>query len=271
MGGESCIMARLERVRKEEYLGQPMMFEGLAVGICIKGGARIKIDYRGLDITANDMFAVMPGHIFSMEESFPEMEISIFLFMPEYMQKLPLVSDMEWIKKVESHPCISIGKDRMEELVALESMAVKYNSAGSVSCMDIRRSVLTSVLMITKHCYETFVGECRVANPSRQEKITRDFFRFLSENFRKERRVSYYADRLCITPKYLSAVVKEVTGNTVQEWISLAVIAEAKRFMRSTDLSVQYVSEEMNFRTSSSFVRFFRQCTGCTPLQYRKG
>lgn len=90
------------------------------------------------------------------------------------------------------------------------------------------------------------------------------------QNYESQRRVSFYADKLCVTPKNLAKVVKGVTGHSVQEWINEVVVIEAKRCLKTSDMSVFQISERLHFMTPSSFVRFFRQHTGFTPLEYRK-
>lgn len=105
---------------------------------------------------------------------------------------------------------------------------------------------------------------------SRQETLTRRFFDLMFKHYKTDRSVSFYADRLCVTPKYLSSNVKEVTGHPVQKWMTEIVIADVKRRLRTTDQSVQQISEELHFLTASSFIRFFRTHVGCTPLEYRK-
>ena len=105
---------------------------------------------------------------------------------------------------------------------------------------------------------------------TRQEQLTQDFFTLLLEHHERQHGVAFYADRLCISAKYLSSVVKSVTGYAPHTWINEAVVMQAKRKIRTTDRSIQQIAESLHFATSTSFVRFFRQHTGCTPLDYRK-
>lgn len=64
--------------------------------------------------------------------------------------------------------------------------------------------------------------------------------------------------------------IKSVTGYSIQKWINEVIIIEAKRYIKTTTYTIQQISEELNFHTSSLFVRFFKQHTGYTPLEYRK-
>lgn len=96
------------------------------------------------------------------------------------------------------------------------------------------------------------------------------FILAVSENFRENRQVNYYADRLCITSKHLSSVVKEISGSTAGEWIENYVTMEAKVLLRTTDLTIQQIATKLNFNNQSFFGKYFRHITGMSPTAYRK-
>jgi AraC-like DNA-binding protein len=101
--------------------------------------------------------------------------------------------------------------------------------------------------------------------------LVHDFFELLAVHYTTERRVAFYASKLCVTPKYLTTMVKEVTGLSILEWINNVTVLNIKRLLRTSQATIQQISEELNFQTPSTFVRYFRQHTGTTPLKYRNG
>ncbi|MCR5819358.1 MAG: helix-turn-helix domain-containing protein [Bacteroidaceae bacterium] len=105
--------------------------------------------------------------------------------------------------------------------------------------------------------------------PTRKEQIFRDFLSLLDQDFRRERSISYYADRMCLTPKYLSTTIREVSGKHGMQWIDEYVALEAKALLRNSDMSVKQVSDNLNFPSQSMFGRFFRKMTGYSPKQYK--
>lgn len=102
------------------------------------------------------------------------------------------------------------------------------------------------------------------------ETFTMKFVNLIVANGRKWNEVSQYSTELCVTPVYLSRVIKSVTGKTAMEWINEARISEAKIMMRNGDISIQEISEELNFSDQSSFGKFFKKHTGMSPLEYRR-
>ena len=104
---------------------------------------------------------------------------------------------------------------------------------------------------------------------NRKEQIFHDFLTLLEEYYTQERSISFYADRMCLTPKYLSTIVKEVSGKHGMQWIDEYVLLEAKALLRDGSISVKEVSDQLNFPSQSMFGRFFKKMTGLSPKQYK--
>ena len=113
------------------------------------------------------------------------------------------------------------------------------------------------------------VNEIKSAN-SRQEEIFNQFTELLEKYHNKEREIAFYADKMFITPKYLSQVIKDYTNKTALAFIEEYVIAEAKSMLLSTTLSIQQISDELNFPSQSVFGKYFKRVTGKSPKEYRR-
>ncbi|MGM9743098.1 MAG: helix-turn-helix domain-containing protein [Candidatus Cryptobacteroides sp.] len=99
------------------------------------------------------------------------------------------------------------------------------------------------------------------------------FSRFMAELNRSgtgKLPVSHYAEKLCVSPQYLSKAVSQTSGKTVSQWINKAVITKAKVLLRDRSRTVSEISEALSFPNDSFFCRFFKRETGMTPTQYRK-
>ena len=105
---------------------------------------------------------------------------------------------------------------------------------------------------------------------TRADSIFTQFIRLVELNFRKERRVGWYAEQLCITPKYLSETVKNVSNRTPNEWIDSYVSLELRVLLKSTTKSIKEISDDMNFPNQSFLGKFFREHVGVSPSAYRK-
>lgn len=105
---------------------------------------------------------------------------------------------------------------------------------------------------------------------NRKEELFERFLKEVKAHYRKEKHIKYYADIICLTPKYLSSLIYEVSGKLAGEWIKDYVLLEAKALLKSSYMTIQQVSDELNFSTPSHFGRFFKQHTGMSPREYKK-
>ena len=104
----------------------------------------------------------------------------------------------------------------------------------------------------------------------RSKAILEDFLTLVRDNHNKERNLSFYADKLYLTPKYLSKLVKSASGKSAHEWIDSFVILEAKNMLKYSGMSIKSIVWELNFPNQTTFYRFFKTQTGMTPSEYRK-
>lgn len=105
---------------------------------------------------------------------------------------------------------------------------------------------------------------------SRQEYIFNQFIQLVNQYANRERNVSFYADKLCLTPRYLNSLIRQASSRTVMDWINEAVIIEAKVLLKYSDKLIYQIADELNFPNTSFFCKFFKRMTGMTPLAYQK-
>ncbi len=102
-----------------------------------------------------------------------------------------------------------------------------------------------------------------------QEKCEK-FISLVAENFKSQRDIGFYADKLCVTGKYLSSMLKQETGMTALDWIERHVVLYAKGCLSSTSMSIQEISDELNFPSQSVFGKYFKRVEGISPKAYRQ-
>ena len=90
-------------------------------------------------------------------------------------------------------------------------------------------------------------------------------------HYQKSREVQFYANLLCLSPKYFGSIIKEQTGIPAGEWITRYVIVQAKSLLRhSTNLNIQQISYQLGFPDPAAFTRYFKANTGMSPKEYRE-
>jgi len=103
----------------------------------------------------------------------------------------------------------------------------------------------------------------------RSKMIFEQFLHLVTEYHNSERGMSFYAEKLCLSPKYLSKLVKNVSGRSAPDWIDSFVILEAKNMLKYSDLAIKEIVYKLHFPNQSVFYKFFKNHTGMTPSEYR--
>lgn len=107
---------------------------------------------------------------------------------------------------------------------------------------------------------------------SRNSFILHAFYDLLVKNYKTQHKIDWYGEQLCLTPKYLSSIIKKTTNKSAAAWIDEILILHAKRILHTRrDLTVQQVAYELGFKENATFCRFFKDQTGLRPSEYRKG
>ena len=104
---------------------------------------------------------------------------------------------------------------------------------------------------------------------SRTQVKYEEFLTLVSENFMTEKSVAFYAEKMYMTPKYLTTLVKNVSGKTATDWIDTFLVLEAKNLLRYSSLTIKEIGYSLHFQSIPSFHKFFKNQTGMTPNEYR--
>lgn len=107
--------------------------------------------------------------------------------------------------------------------------------------------------------------------PKRIEELFFDFLRLVPIHFADRHDVAFYASQLCITPRYLSQIVREVSGRTVIDYINQMLLMEASYLLQQTSLPIVDIADRLHFSEAASFTRFFTRNKGMTPREFRRG
>ena len=105
---------------------------------------------------------------------------------------------------------------------------------------------------------------------TREQRLFTDFIQLLSEYAPGHHTIDFYASRLCLTPRYMSTIIRQVSGKSAKQWIDDALVTRIKIELKHTDKSIASICDEMNFPNPSFLTKFFKRMTGQTPSQFRR-
>ena len=168
------------------------------------------------------------------------------------------------------HPVVSLTDNEVE---LFRSYFFMLKEKMRATDNKFRRDIVRTLILAMFYDLSNVIvrlQESESKKQTRADSIFTQFIRLVELNFRKERRVGWYAEQLCITPKYLSETVKNVSNRTPNEWIDSYVSLELRVLLKSTTKSIKEISDDMNFPNQSFLGKFFREHVGVSPSAYRK-
>ena len=261
-----------ENILRPFILGEhvPYMIEDYRLVCCKKGCIHTIVNLQEYTIDAGMLAVIAPGTIVEPISLSSECTVTGIGVSEERMQ---MAHHRQLPGILRGHREDFLLKATDGELQLVEQLyAVVWSLAND---RQIKAETLDRMITVVTHAYDD-IFRSHANDPvvtsgigSRQHEMYQKFISLVNEHCRTERQLDFYADRLCVTKRYLGTVVHDVSGVTAKDWIDRAVITAAKVLLRHTDKSVAQVADELHFPTDSFFCKYFRRLTGSTPSDWR--
>ena len=239
--------------------------------LCTAGRCNVNINFREYEAEAGSLFITMPNQFFQIKECSEDCNGKVIVLANEVAEEsMVKVADMlDLFFYVRNNPKVQLSKKEVDMILQYdESLSPKMKDHDNFYSEEISRHLLIALFFDMCNIYKHKLLNEKTPK-SRQDVIFEQFFYDLSLHFKQEHGTEYYASKIGITPKYLSAISMKVSGQFASDWIHEFLIAEAKVLLKSTDMTMMEISNELSFPNQSYFGRFFLKHTGETPRSYR--
>ena len=238
---------------------------GIVFIICKSDEGSVVIDSKEYKLSNNSLIVLPENHIVNIHTRLLS-NSNIIAVSLDYILNMPSPIDTAIFGYSRYRSVIRVSDDKFNDLQSYYQFIYKESKEQSKYQAEIIQSIFYALVLEIVGWYEKWLDSDATTHIKANDHSDR-FFRELATHFRRERSVQFYADRLSLTPKYLSTLIKRTTGRPILRWIHEAVLIEAKMLLRTTDLTVQEISEQLNFSSPSAFVQFFKKQTGKSPKQ----
>ncbi len=252
----------------------PFRFSGFAFLICRQGVLTASVNQCEYRIAEKMVIVTFPDDIVHIVRRTDDFNASIILASNEFIRNLRL--DMHQVIplfiKTKSFPVVRL--DSVDEVLFNNYWEQLYWAMGTGES-PFKSKILDAIASALIYSGGNLIREQLQAqltsdlSKNRREMIFSEFTKLLLENYRSERGVKFYADKLHITAKYLSSLIKDVSGRSAAEWIDDYVIVEAKNLLKFSNMNIQEIAYSLNFDTQSFFGKYFKQHTGYSPSQFK--
>ncbi|WP_294326456.1 AraC family transcriptional regulator [uncultured Chryseobacterium sp.] len=252
-----------------EYTEHSRLFDGLLLGFMITGSMKMQIHFLDYEINAGDIAVLPPQLLMDTKYLSDDAEIVTIGISLDFMSAFPILREFVMDNQIRWKPVIRLREDEImlqNELITL--IKNFYHKKPSPNKAEILRHLVMVMINMISEVYSE-MPDSQGLSKSRTHAIIDDFYQLILKYTKEQRSVNFYAEKLHLTPQYLSTFLKKRTGRSVSQWIDHILILEAKTLLKSTNLSIKEISNELNFGETSIFCRYFKRITGVSPKSYR--
>lgn len=264
--------ARLFRSTLQELRAEQRVLDYGAVVICRCGEATIHVDFKSWTLREGAVITLFPNDVVAVDGVCGGFEVEMLRYDPSVLREASLQLEHTVYHTLRTDRCRSDNPIVTEIVDSMFALLRIYFRQPECRCTNLL--VLLQLKAFFAGFYDYIVRHKPVleegATSRRQNELFNQFMELLQQDYRLSHEVSYYADRLCITPKYLNAIVRSVTQRSPKVIIDHYVILQLKLLLRQSDVSVKQLAWDFHFSDSSFFCRYFKQHTGMTPQEWRK-
>ena len=254
-----------------ESMLKPFYSFGTGFIVCRSGGFDFMVGAEKYTAKAGDTVFVPDDKVFKVVESGEGLEIYVLLFQIDQIKDVLGTSlmSMQLYYKFSNDSLYVWNTGHEEELIHYVHLVSSTQTAEEDGFAFYERKLL--LISLTYNLCSIFQHKLLKNNTAgaRQTEVFLKLIQLVDEYHASERGVEFYADKLCLSPKYLSELSKSICGYTVQELVFKAIVREGKRLLATSNKTIQEISVDFNFPNQSSFGTFFKRHVGVSPQNYR--
>lgn len=261
--GDDIIIDLNTTLAEGGILNEVLIRNGIVILLCKADGGSICVDSKEYKLSKNNVVVLPENHIITIHTGLLS-NSNIIAVSLDYILNMPSPIDTAIFGYSRYRSVITISDDKFNDLLSYYRFIYKESKEHSKYQTEIIQSIFYALILEIVGEYERMFAGAEQAH-IKSDNLSDDFFRLLALHYREQHSVKFYADKLHLTPKYLSTAIKRATGRPILDWIHEAILIDAKMLLRTTDMTVQEIADQLNFSSSSAFVQFFKKHTGTTP------
>lgn len=272
-----CFLAQIDSDsdRKLEMFRYPCRINAYIAMLCVKGSVELVSNLKQYKIEENCLYVSMPKDIINLS-GWSECKLYLMAFDDDFIRKFNLNYNnvLSVFLGIQKNPCVRLTQHEaislQEAFFSLKNEMEEFK--GKDYCNEIVMSYINLITYKACSYLSAYLQTQNVESENvnkRNEEYYNKFMSLLRQNFKSERSLEFYAAKLYITPKYMTSLIKRTSGKSVMEWINECVIMEAKNLLKYSDMSIQEISDYLNFSNQSFFSQYFKRIAGITPSDYR--
>lgn len=226
-----------------------------------------------MEIHAPATMYISTEHVLHMSGHSADLKLTTVSFNHRVAEDLHIRFPVSFLQHVFIRPATGINEEGMqvaEGYIRLLTQVVNTPLRAHEKPESKYETILHLLRSLISYLVQPYSEAKNQAPLSRGEEITGRFLALVESHSKEHHTIEWYADELCLTPKYMANVIKEVTGRSAGEFITTNLAMQAKSLLRSTTLSIQEISDRLGFQNQSHFGTFVKRHTGLSPKAFRE-
>lgn len=265
-----------------EILKYPIRFDGYIIFFLKKGHFKIEVNLGSYEVQEMSLLVSVPGNIIRIDspsdEGIADTRLVFAVLSKEFMSGLRLDFNKVFQDSLQllENPCIVLDDEQLSLAESYFLLAKQVLVSSLSNKKQIIEELLSSLSYLAENIWKRQIQsrtkDAVLTDAGARAQLTFErFIKLVTEFHGSQRGMQFYADKLCLTPKYLSKVIRDTSGRSGPDWIDAFVILEAKNLLRYSGESIKEIVFKLNFPSVSVFNKFFKTRTGMSPSEYRRG
>jgi len=252
----------------------PCRIDAFIIGVGTEGETSVSFNLHELRLKKDSMFIFTPKNILQVNSQ-QYFKADVIAISPDFMRRIniDIKNMMPLFLKFVENPTLALTPEESRSMRGMIAQIERETRGPETHfSFDIVSGLIAATIYKVGDIMYHYLAEHPEGqnnSHNRAEEYFKQFTHLLGEHFREERSVGFYARQLCITPKYLTTLIKRISGQSVSEWIDNYVILEAKTLLKYSTMSIQEIAYYLNFPNQSFFGSYFKRNTGMSPSQYK--
>lgn len=238
-----------------------------AISLCHSGSCSANFDMQPVKFNRHDIAVLLPDHIIGYGECTADYSITLIIIDRSFYDQLINREAFRGFLKYKNQPNYHLNEEQYQQITTILAtlrLVVKIPHPKRIES-------IANILDILFYALTDYRGEDILSKEEKNNTyLFNVFYDLLIDNYHQQHNIAWYAEKLCLTPKYFSSVIRQMTGKSAAQWINEILILHAKRLLYTRrNMNVEQIAYELGFKSNATFCRFFKEQTGLRPSEYR--
>lgn len=256
---------------KPEHLVSRTIRTSLIINFyCTKGNLIGYIDEKPVSMQYNEAMLLLPEQTLTISLLSDDFNCTLYAMSRDFAEAQNVGEETLIYENILKTPVLGFDEDSMKAALSLTDL---YEYTIRQRENPRQREILLMLLRANHLLHAAYLhhNEQNMNIAGHQaDSISMRFNRLVECHYTRQHNVSFYASKMCLTPKYLSTVVRQTSGHSAGWWIDHYIMREAERYLQETDMTIQQIAAALGFADQSAFGKYFKRQKNCSPKTFRQ-